>query len=207
MLVLYIIFGIILIINLMLVLPISVRINNFDENETYIKYAFLKFKLNKTNEPIKREKAKEEPVNTNKIKAEKNKTNLNIKNIFKKFTLKEFINLAKNTIKEIIPPVKFILKHIKIYNLNLYLGICGEDTFDAANKTGLASSFSYPIFYYICQNIKNLSSYNLKIEPLFLEEESKIKLNIKISFLPLFIIFPSLKILIKLLKFRNIVLK
>lgn len=201
MLALYIIFGIIIFILFLLCLPVTIKINNFDQNGSYVRYLFLKIKINNPNKEKTVKKAKKK-TNKDNNKLAKNKNNLSVKKIFKKFTLKEFINLLKQTIKSIIPPIKFILKHIKIYNLDLYLGICGEDTFDAAKKTGLASSFSYPVFYFICKNIKSLKAYNIKIEPLFLKEENQINLNSKIKFLPAFIVFPSLKILIKLLKFK-----
>ncbi len=185
----------------LLLLPVSVGIHHKTNTKFYVRYLFFNIKCNDLSEDnlnnVLQNKNNTCAQTESKISKQKNKK---IKDILKKYKTKQLIAIFRYTCKQIKGPVSCILKHIKIKKLHFYTGISGKDSADCANKTAFVSCICYPLFVWISNKRVLPEKYKFKIEPLFLAEESKIYLDLKIQIPLIVILLCVIKSIFKFIK-------
>lgn len=204
MIVIYVALMVIFFLIVLLCFPIYINIHYDKSAEISLRYLFFSFKCNQSNSYIK-ENDLQENINSdgiikkNKAQSQK-KEKGKLANVLKKYSKKQLMAIAKYTYKQVKSPIANILKHIKINKFYFYAGIAGEDAADCANKTGLISAVSYPLFAIFLNKCTVLKSYKFKLEPLFLANESHIYFDTKIKIPIFFLLISSIRLIFTLAK-------
>lgn len=163
MLALYIIGGILLLIALILLLPITAQIK-FD-NDFFFKIKFLGITVYKPKEKKKKSK-KEKGEQKPKEKEQGIFSKLKAKHGFKG-AIKELVGFASLVINQTKPQ----LLKIKIRKFKLDLIIVGEDAAMTAIEYGAVCGIVYPVLSYIDQNL-NIKLKQINVEAGFKHSES-----------------------------------
>ncbi len=192
MVALYIIGGIILLIALLLLLPITAQIKF--EDDFFLKVKFLGltvYKLKPEEEKAKKEKPQE--------KAEGNKPQEKEQGIFQKLkakhgfkgAIKEIFDFAGNVINAVKPQ----LLKIKFRKFKLDLIVVGSDAAMTALEYGAVCGIVYPVLSYIDQNLNiKLKQINVSAGFKHLESQFSVSFNAKANAVLLLIIaFKALK--------------
>lgn len=194
MVALYIIGGILLLIALLLLLPITACVKF--ENDFFLKVKFLGitvYKLKEKQEKPKLEKAKNEVDKTeSKLKAKELGmfAKLKAKHGFKG-AIKEIFDFVNKLITEVKPQ----LLRLKFRKFKLDLIVVGEDAAMTAIEYGAVCGMVYPVLSFIDQNL-NIKLKKINVEAGFKHTESffSTSFNVKANALLLLIIaFKALK--------------
>ncbi len=204
MIAIYVTLLVVLFLLILLCFPVSMNIHYDKSAEISLRYLFFSFKYNQT-DLYSKENDLQENINSNKIITEnkvqsKKKEKGKLANLLKKYSKKQLLAIAKYTYKQLKSPLASIVKHIKINKIYFYAGIAGEDAADCANKTGLISAISYPLFAMFLNRCTVIKSYKFKLEPLFLANESYIYFDTKIKIPIFFLLTSSIKLIFRLAK-------
>ncbi len=193
MVALYIIGGIILLIALLLLLPITAQIK-FKDN-FFLKVKFLGFTVYKLKpeeeEKTEKEKPKEEkPKDKPKEKEQGIFQKLKAKHGFKG-AIKEIFDFAGNVITAVKPQ----LLKIKFRKFKLDLIVVGSDAAMTALEYGAVCGIVYPVLSFIDQNLNiKLKQINVSAGFKHLESQFSVSFNVKANALLLLIIaFKALK--------------
>lgn len=186
MIVLYILLGIIALITLLLMIPVSAELKSADGKFTLSAgYGFITLDVLKLKERFG--KKKEKPKDTEKkaeAQSEQKKTKEKkdeLKSLSEKIEdITSFINAAK-------PAVMFILKRIVLVKLNADILVADED----AHKTALAYGKTHAAcasFYALLKNIFKIKECRVNITPDFTSEKSRVGYDVKVSLRPIFVL-------------------
>lgn len=159
MIFLYILLGIILLIALLMLVPVSVKISYHKDFSFLLKIGFVPITLY----PKKPEKTKKTKKKKKKPEKEKKKTNLLEDKGFSWFInlIKKVANLANGVLKD-------FFRHILIKRFMLSIRVVGDDAADTAVKYGYYCSVVYPAVGIIVGAVK-CKSYGIDISPDFAE--------------------------------------
>ncbi len=187
MIVLYILGGLVALVAIVLLLPISVSLN-YNEKLCYkIKIAFIKIPIGKEKEDVPEKETEKKTDNTEK-------TN---KNFFTKLkekkgfsgALREIIDLIKDS----ITPLKQFLRFLKFRDVKLSVAVVGEDAAKTAVDYGLVCSAVYPILSFV-EGFSRIKYKNVDISADFEGKKSNIDFSLKIKTNIIFILIFAVKI-------------
>ena len=179
-----VILGIFAVILALLFIPLNLFIS-FDEDFN-AKITYFGFKIN-TNKSSKK--------SVSSKNTEEKQDNI-FKRLYKENNLKEFINILISLLKTVFNQLKFILKHIKIYNLDLKIWVATEDAAKTAIEYGVVSTAVYNFL----QFVSSITKLKLKKVDIYSDFESK---KSKIKFSPIFLIISAVVILKSLTNITN----
>jgi hypothetical protein len=185
---LYIIGGIILLIALLLILPITARIDFKDDFFVKIKYLGITvYKITPKDE--EKEKPKEKLETTEKPK-EKQKglfTKLTEKHGFKG-AVKEMVSFALDILKQ----TKKQLLKIKLRNIKIDLIVVGSDAAQTAIDYGAICGVVYPVLSIIDQNL-NVKYKKINITAGFKQTDSQFAFSLDVKANPVLLLIIALK--------------
>ena len=191
MVALYIIGGILLLIALILLLPITAQIKFRDDLNLKIKFLGITVYKLKQDEKPKTEKKKSESTDQKpKEKEQGIFSKLKAKHGFKG-AIKELFDFASAVIREIKPQ----LLKIKFRKFKLDLIIVGEDAAMTAIEYGAVCGIVYPVLSFIDQNL-NIKLKQINVEAGFKHKESEFSTSFDVkanALLLLIIAFKALK--------------
>lgn len=162
MLWLYILFGILLFILLVLLIPVGIKLKYQNELQLFLYIGFVKLRL--IPEKPKKEKAKKKTENKTD-KPEKNK------NIIKEKGLPWLVSLLKKLAELAGGVLKDFFKHIIIRKLMLSITVASDDAAKTAVNYGYYCSAVYPAVGLIAGAVK-CKKYGVDIKPNF-DENAK----------------------------------
>jgi len=178
---LYIVLAVLLFILLLLLCPLSVKIEIGEQYKAYVGYLFIKYDLLKERDKQKKQKKQEKP------QKEKPKPESVTK------TLKSFSELLDIFAKDAAK----LLKKLVLNRLKLTLGVGGEDAAVTALEFGAINAAVYPLVGLISSQIK-IKKTDINIYPRY-NLEWEIYLNIKISILPIFVLSYLNKVILRII--------
>ena len=195
---LFIILGIIAVIFVLLIYPLSVSLVYDGELELKIRYLFLCFKILPKKEKKQKKQKKSKPKKTEKTEKSDNKSEDKSKNPTKDFIKQKgisgLIELLKKIVDIILKATKSITSHLVISKLDINVLVVGDDAADTAMKFGYLCSAVYPVVSMIESNIKKCK-HNENIIAGFNDTETKIYLVLKARIKPLFLLGAALRAL------------
>lgn len=173
MLWLYILLGILLVIFLLLLIPVTLKASYKEDFRCILKIGFIKISLY-PQKPKKKKKKKKPKKADEEQKGEKKKESLvKQKGIYWLFDLiKKIADLAVGALKD-------FFRHIIVKKLMLSISIAGDNAADTAVKYGYCCSAVYPAFGIIVGAVK-CRSYGVDISPNF-EEKAKSAVNMELE--------------------------
>lgn len=187
MIALYVILGILLLIFLLLLCPVTVRLDYTDKLSVMIRFLFLKFRISP---PDKEKIEKDEKKKTAKIGLGK-KDDKKKKAFWRTIYEEEGFSGALHFLKEIADILKNaaqgILSHLVIRLLDVRLIIAGEDAANTAILYGGACSTVFPLLSWICSCAK-VRKYNADIRPDFIAPKSQAEIALELSIRPIFVL-------------------
>ncbi|MBQ3058356.1 MAG: DUF2953 domain-containing protein [Clostridia bacterium] len=193
MIALYIIGGILLLIALLLLLPITAQIKF--ENDFFLKIKFLGLTVYE----LKNEKEEKAETEKPKEKSEESKPKEKEQGIFfrlkAKHGFKGAIKEIFNFVGKVISEVKPQLLKIKFRKFKLDLIVVGSDAAMTALEYGAVCGIVYPVLSFIDQNLNiNLKQINVSAGFKHLDSQFSVSFNAKANALLLLIIaFKALK--------------
>ena len=206
MIFLKILFAVILFLSFLLIVPIKVFFNKEGENKRLrIKYLFLSFN------PLK-----EKPKNKNKKKKaskQKNKSKSQNKKLSKKpkkdkkdqKDKKELFQIALCAVKSGGKVFNKLLKSVKIYDVEVFLLVSGDDAFETAKDYASSQALVHSLYGLVCQ-VFNIDFKKIIISPDFVsgtKEASKLDLSLKAKIPPWRAILIGLIFLFNFLKLTS----
>lgn len=203
MTVLYIVFGILLFIFLLLLCPVRVRLDYTDKLSVMIHFLFLKFRISPPDkEKIEKEGKKKASKTATGPKGEKKKKNF-LYTLYKEEGFSGALHFLK-AIADILKDAAIgILSHLVIRLMDVRLIIAGEDAANTAVLYGGVCSAVFPLLSWICSCAK-VRKYHADIHPDFIALKSKAEIALEFSILPLFVLITGAGGLYRYIK--NIVL-
>lgn len=207
---LYILFGIILLVFLLLLIPFSVHILYDEEIKIKLKYAFIRYNIDTSKEKVEEETEKdvEKAVQDGEVKSVKDKIIIYAKKIIKDKSIPKFFSMIKELTVIIASDTYKIFKHIKIKELDIYFVASCEEL----NKTSMmyvkACATIYPFVNIVKENIggKNIrASVGFDYE----KKENVVIAETELSIIPLFALIHGGHMIIKIIpyvkKFKSMV--
>lgn len=182
------IFIILILLFLILLIPVKIYIIYNRKSDIYISYLF--FRINLANKNSKEQRKKQKKVNNND-------------NFFTK--IKRYMNIFMKVVKSrkiIIEIIKEIIKNINFEKAYINIRISSSEAKNCAMNFYFIRNF---IYYFInLFKIKDkIKTMNISVFPSFLEENSKIKLNLKLKIVPMLIIYGIIKSLVMIKVKKN----
>lgn len=193
MLALYIIIGIIIFINVLLIFPVTLDVRWKNGCTLTVKYLFLRFKINTEK---KEEKPKIKPKKTEKTAQKPKKPKKKRKKI------SDIIAEYKDILFKFAKYGKKLLKRVVIKKLDLEIIVAEEDSADTAIEYGVVCAGVYPILSAV-ENIFTLKQKNIDIKTDFENSGSKIQLFLSVGLRPLFAVSTAVGLIITYIKFIN----
>lgn len=181
-----IILGILAVIFILLICPLSFTIKYDDESEIKIRYLFMNFKIFP---PKEKDTEKKEKISRKKEQTpQKNQKEKNtIFDLLKKNSISGLIELLRKICRIFIDSISSITKHIVISKLDVNIIVVGEDAADTAMKFGYVCSAVYPMISIIDNHVKKCR-HTENIIAGFNDPETKINFLLKARVKPLFLI-------------------
>ncbi|MBE6883131.1 MAG: DUF2953 domain-containing protein [Ruminococcaceae bacterium] len=172
--------SILLFLILLLWLPVCVRIGFDGEFTLSVSYLFLKFGIFPKKERKKKTKKKEKKEKVQKQES-KQKT---------KQTFSQKLEKLQSTLESVLElfgavkgPLKFLLKSIRLYLLELKVIVATDDPCDTAEKYGKTCAAVYPLLSSLRQ-IKRPKKQVIVIKPDFCEDEGMVSARVKLGIIP-----------------------
>lgn len=179
MIALYIIAALVLLINLLLIVPVTLSFNAGEKSNITLKYLFFTIQPNKGSKK-KKPKGKK---NGNKSASSKEKS----KKKKKKQKISEIISEYKDVATKLLSLGIKLLKKIVIKKLNVSITVSQEDAAETAVEYGLICSVLYPAVS-ITENIFTLKEKNIDLKTDYSGTGSVMDCEIKLYLRPLFAI-------------------
>lgn len=185
-----IILGILLLFLALLFFPLKLFVS-FDE-DLNAKITYFGFKINTEKTPNKSSvEKKQQPKRDNLFKR-----------LYKENSFKEFIDILVTLIKTVFDQLKFIIKHLKVYDLDLRIFVATDDAAKTAIEYGVVSTAVYNALQLV-SNITNLKLKKVDLFSDFESKKSKLKFSVKIKISPIFLIISAIVILKYFTKLSN----
>ncbi len=177
-----IILGVLAIILALLFVPLKLFIS-FDE-DLKANITYFGFKI-KTDKPLKKSSSSEKNSN--------NQENI-LKKLYSENSFKEFLNIIFSFLKTVFNQLKFIIKHIRIYNFDLKIWVATEDAAKTAIEYGVVSTAVYNFLQFV-SGIANLKLKKVDIYSDFESKKSKVIFSSSVKISPIFLIISAIIIL------------
>ena len=172
MLWLYILLGLLLVIFLLLLIPVTLKASYKEDFRCILKIGFVKISLY-PQKPKKKKKPPKKGDEKSKHEEKKKESLVKEKGISWLFDLiKKIADLAVGALKD-------FFRHIIVKKLMLSISIAGDNAADTAVKYGYCCSAVYPAFGIIVGAVK-CKSYGVDISPNF-EEKAKSAVNMELE--------------------------
>lgn len=190
--------GILLILFLLLILPVTV-IADFTENKSItVKYLFLKFRFGlngKKKDKPKKEKKKQKPKPDSDKKKSSPKNN-------RKRKIAETVSEYAELLRELLKNFSYMLKHITVGRFYVKISVCGEDAADTAVQYGAVCAVIYP-FAAFTESIITVKNMELNVEPNFGNVESFGEAFISFRIKPFHVVLAAISAVKCFVKFKN----
>lgn len=192
MIALYVIFGIVLLIGVLLFCPVRLDILFEDTFSMKCKFLFIVFSVY----PQKGKKKKRKK--TQKKDNENNKNN-KFRDIIKEKGLSGFLKLIKKLVSIAVSTVKSLFSHLCVDSLDLNIMVAEEDAAATAIKYGQVCSVVYPALNIFLKNTHK-QNYSIIIYPSFIEHKSRVILEMKAHIKLIYILMCAVKAFFKFIK-------
>ncbi len=185
MTVLYIVFGILLFIFLLLLCPVKIRLDYTDRLSVIIRFLFLKFRISP---PDKEKIEKEDKKKTSKTGTGKKGGKKNfLHTLYEEEGFSGALHFLQAIADILKDAAKGILSHLVICLMDVRLIIAGEDAANTAVLYGGVCSAVFPLLSWICSCAK-VRKYHADIRPDFIASKSRAEIALEFSILPLFVL-------------------
>jgi len=195
----YILAIIVFVFAVLLVCPVILSFHmNKDGSEAYVRYAFVKIKLNSKKEDEESEEAEKEEKARKKKKEKKtpDKEKSDKPNVFKekfeKDGLKEFLQTVKYAVKRAVEVPMFLKRHTVISRLIVNVSVSDEDAATAAVNYGRACPIVYSAYAFLTDTFK-CKKTSVNVYPDFKKQESEVEMEIKIRVKLIFLVITAFK--------------
>ena len=142
MIALYIIFGILAFIGLLLIIPVRLKFQYSNDLKLSVSYLFFTIRLLPEKPKKEKKKTKEKPAE--KKQKEKPEAESKLKNLLKQKGLSGFISIIKDIAALVGKSAYSFLKHVRLKNNDIYVRVAAEDASDAAILYGQTCAVLYP---------------------------------------------------------------
>lgn len=198
MIILYVLLGILGILLLVLLIPVIISIKFREELELEIRLLFFyKKKLELDMEDTTDEEAKKPTIKPKKKKkatsTEEEKPESEKKSKLPEIKFTEIMSMISSALENVSKHMGELLRRFLIYDVELYMAVCDEDSAQTAIKTGQYNAWIYGIYGLLC-NLFRTKNVTIGIQADFLGEDTRIDLSAKIRFVPLLVLITALKI-------------
>lgn len=194
MIVLYVILGVILIVNILLLFPVTLEVTDGETFGATVKYLFFRFDLKKR----KTEDKKKKPKAANKAK----KTSKKSASKKKRPKISDIITEYRDIVFKLAKCAKKLLKRTVIKELNLRITVAEADAAETAVEYGLVCAAVYPALA-ATEGIFTLKKRDVAINTDFENHGSQISLFLKVGLRPVFAISALAGAVAAYIKFIN----
>ncbi len=195
MFLLYILGGLLALLTVVLLLPVSAALS-YDRSFKYkLKIAFVTLDFNKKEKP-KKQKKSDKPQKKTDVKQEKS--------FFEKLVDKKgFVGAVKEIfafVKDCTIPLKRFLRFVKFRDIRLFIAVVGADAAGTAVDYGVVCSAVYPTLSFI-ENIASLQYKSVDVKADFENKKSNFTFSLKIKTNIIFILILAVRIFKEYKKF------
>lgn len=187
MIALYVILGILLLIFLLLLCPVTVRLDYTDKLSVMIRFLFLKFRISPPDKEKIEKDGKKKTAKTGMGKKDEKQKKEFWRTIYEEEGFSGALHFLKGIADILKNAAQGILSHLVIRLLDVRLIIAGEDAANTAILYGGVCSAVFPLLSWICSCAK-VRKYNADIRPDFIAPKSQAEIALELSIRPIFVL-------------------